>query len=113
MTFDLSLPPPGLPGSSTPRRVSCRRLLLERRELIIRGMTEGRLNHLLDVLRSRQALNYEAYEIITAAVTLAARTRSLLDTCCCLGEKVAALVAVTLGLVSATTTTKGNTQLAH
>ncbi|XP_031425287.1 receptor-interacting serine/threonine-protein kinase 2 isoform X2 [Clupea harengus] len=103
----------GLPGSSTPRRVSCRRLLLERRELIIRGMTEGRLNHLLDVLRSRQALNYEAYEIITAAVTLAARTRSLLDTCCCLGEKVAALVAVTLGLVSATTTTKGNTQLAH
>ncbi|KAL2089047.1 hypothetical protein ACEWY4_015946 [Coilia grayii] len=100
----------GQPGSSPPRRrLSCRSLLLERRELIVRGMTEGRLNHLLDVLRARRALSYEAYEIITATVTLAARTRSLLDTCCCLGEKVAALVALTLGLVSTTTTTTPTT----
>ncbi|XP_041916706.1 receptor-interacting serine/threonine-protein kinase 2 [Alosa sapidissima] len=107
---------PGLPSSSPLRRVSCCGLLLERRELIVRWMTEGRLNHLLDVLRSRQALSYEAYEIITAAVTLAARTRCMLDTCCCLGERVAALVAVTLGLVSATSTTiatRDRTQLAH
>ncbi|XP_062405815.1 receptor-interacting serine/threonine-protein kinase 2 isoform X2 [Sardina pilchardus] len=107
---------PGLPSSSPPRRVSCCGLLLERRELIVRWMTEGRLNHLLDVLRSRQALSYEAYEIITAAVTLAARTRCMLDTCCCLGERVAALVAVTLGLVSASSTAtaaRGRAQLAH
>lgn len=76
-------------------------------------MTEGRLNHLLDVLRSRQALSYEAYEIITTTVTLAARTRCMLDTCCCLGERVAALVAITLGLVSASTTTRDKSQLAH
>ncbi|XP_063044923.1 receptor-interacting serine/threonine-protein kinase 2 [Engraulis encrasicolus] len=107
--------------SPAPRRLSCLLLLQERRELIVRGMTEGRLNHLLDVLRSRGVLSCEAYEIITATATLAARTRSLLDTCHCLGEKVAALVAVTLGLVSVrsssttttTSSTRGNTTLAH
>lgn len=63
-------------------------------------MTEGRLNNLLDVLRARHAVTREDYEFITAAMTLSARTRCLLDTCACLGEKVAILVATTLGLVS-------------
>lgn len=84
------------------------RLLQERREAIVRCMTEGRLNNLLDVLRARQAVTRETYEIITAALTLNARTRCLLDICSCLGENVAILVATTLGLVS----TK-NTQIAH
>ncbi|XP_036400474.1 receptor-interacting serine/threonine-protein kinase 2 [Megalops cyprinoides] len=83
---------------------SCCRILRERREVIVRGMTEGRLNYVLDVLRARQALSREAYELITAALTLAARTRSLLDTCLCLGEGAATLVASSLGLVSVVTT---------
>ncbi|XP_077084538.1 receptor-interacting serine/threonine-protein kinase 2 isoform X2 [Siphateles boraxobius] len=79
---------------------SCCRLLQERREAIVRCMTEGRLNNLLDVLRARHAVTRETYEIITAALTLTARTRCLLDLCACLGENVAILVATTLGLVS-------------
>ncbi|XP_029112932.1 receptor-interacting serine/threonine-protein kinase 2 [Scleropages formosus] len=91
---------------------SCCRILQERREAIVRGMTEGRLNNLLDVLRSRKALSQEEYELITAALTLAARTRSLLDTCLCLGEGVARLVAFTLGLVS-TPTIHGPSRLSY
>ncbi|XP_073693629.1 receptor-interacting serine/threonine-protein kinase 2 [Garra rufa] len=87
---------------------SCCRLLQERREAIVRWMTEGRLNNLLDVLRARQAVTRETYEIITAALTLTARTRCLLDICVCLGENVAILVATTLGLVSTE-----NTQTTH
>lgn len=79
---------------------SCCQLLQERREAIVRCMTEGRLNNLLDVLRARHAVTRETYEIITAALTLTARTRCLLDICACLGENVAILVATTLGLVS-------------
>lgn len=63
-------------------------------------MTEGRLNNLLDVLRARRAVTREDYEFIMAAMTLSARTRCLLDMCACLGERVAVLVATTLGLVS-------------
>uniref|UniRef100_A0A671SJV5 Receptor-interacting serine/threonine-protein kinase 2-like n=2 Tax=Sinocyclocheilus anshuiensis TaxID=1608454 RepID=A0A671SJV5_9TELE len=87
---------------------SCCRLLQERRQVIVRCMTEGRLNNLLDVLRARQAVTREMYEIITAALTLTARTRCLLDVCACLGENVAILVATTLGLVSTE-----NTQTTH
>ncbi|XP_072516691.1 receptor-interacting serine/threonine-protein kinase 2 isoform X2 [Salminus brasiliensis] len=88
---------------------SCCRLLQERREAIVHCMTEGRLNYLLDVLRARQAVTREAYELITAALTLTARTRCLLDICACLGENVAVLVASTLGLVS-TEATHGHTR---
>ncbi|XP_052001579.1 receptor-interacting serine/threonine-protein kinase 2 [Xyrauchen texanus] len=80
--------------------MSCCRLLQERRETIVRCMTEGQLNNLLDRLRARRAVTRETYEIITAALTLTARTRCLLDICACLGENVAILVATTLGLVS-------------
>ncbi|XP_051505742.1 receptor-interacting serine/threonine-protein kinase 2-like [Myxocyprinus asiaticus] len=79
---------------------SCCRLLQERRESIVRCMTEGRLNNLLDVMRAQQAVTRETYEIITGALTLTERTRCLLDICTCLGENVAILVATTLGLVS-------------
>ncbi|KAK3562207.1 hypothetical protein QTP86_030343 [Hemibagrus guttatus] len=83
---------------------TCCRLLQERREAIVQFMTEGRLNNLLDVLRAKRAVTREDYEFIMAAMTLSARTRCLLDTCACLGEKVAVLVATTLGLVSMETT---------
>ncbi|XP_028812516.1 receptor-interacting serine/threonine-protein kinase 2 isoform X1 [Denticeps clupeoides] len=78
------------------RRSSCCRLLQEKRGAVIQAMTEGRLNHILDVLRSRQALTRESYELIQAGLTLDARTRALLDTCECLGEKASALVVSTL-----------------
>ncbi|XP_045074248.1 receptor-interacting serine/threonine-protein kinase 2 isoform X2 [Coregonus clupeaformis] len=96
----------------TPMAVSCCRILRERREGIIRGMTEGRLNNLLDVLISRRALPLEAYEVISASLTLTARTRSLLDTCACLGEHAASLVATTLGLMSIATN-RGPPQMSH
>ncbi|XP_026992377.2 receptor-interacting serine/threonine-protein kinase 2 [Tachysurus fulvidraco] len=80
--------------------LTCCQLLQERRETIVHFMTEGRLNRLLDMLRARRAVTREDYEFITSAMTLSARTRCLLDTCACLGEKVAILVANTLGLVS-------------
>ncbi|XP_058256130.1 receptor-interacting serine/threonine-protein kinase 2 [Hemibagrus wyckioides] len=83
---------------------TCCRLLQERREAIVQFMTEGRLNNLLDVLRARRVVTREDYEFIMAAMTLSARTRCLLDTCACLGEKVAVLIATTLGLVSMETT---------
>ncbi|KAK6480100.1 receptor-interacting serine/threonine-protein kinase 2 [Huso huso] len=79
---------------------SCCQILQDRRGSIVRGMTEGRLNYVLDRLRSRQALAREDYEYITAALTLAARTRCLLDTCLCLGEGTAQLVVQALGLGS-------------
>ncbi|MBN3317925.1 RIPK2 kinase, partial [Atractosteus spatula] len=84
-----------LPGKS------CCQILQDRRESIVRGLTEGGLNKILDMLRSRQLLTPEAYELVTAARTLADRTRSLLDTCMCLGERAAELLVVALGLVSA------------
>ncbi|XP_015223871.2 receptor-interacting serine/threonine-protein kinase 2 isoform X1 [Lepisosteus oculatus] len=84
-----------LPGKS------CCQILQDRRESIVRGLTEGGLNKILDMLRSRQLLTPEAYELVRAARTLADRTRSLLDTCVCLGERAAELLVVALGLVSA------------
>lgn len=52
-------------------------------------MTEGLLNHALDVLRSQQALSRMDYESISARPTVSARARALLDTCLCLGERAA------------------------
>nr|XP_060644230.1 receptor-interacting serine/threonine-protein kinase 2-like [Anolis sagrei ordinatus] len=66
------------------------------RETILHCMTEGRLNHLLDVLRSQQLLSRMDYECITSFPTLTARSRALLDTCLGLGEKAAQTVVSVL-----------------
>ncbi|XP_008112157.2 receptor-interacting serine/threonine-protein kinase 2 [Anolis carolinensis] len=66
------------------------------RETILHCMTEGRLNHLLDVLRSQQLLSRTDYESITSFPTLTARSRALLDTCLGLGEKAAQTVVSVL-----------------
>ncbi|KAJ7312027.1 hypothetical protein JRQ81_006357 [Phrynocephalus forsythii] len=63
-----------------------------RRETILSCMTEGRLNHLMDVLRSRQLLSRMDYEMIMSFPTLTGRARALLDTCLGLGEKASQAV---------------------
>ncbi|XP_053126429.1 receptor-interacting serine/threonine-protein kinase 2-like [Hemicordylus capensis] len=66
------------------------------REAILSGMTEGRLNQILDVLRSQRLLSRMDYETITAFPTLTGRARALLDTCLRLGEKAAQTVVTVL-----------------
>ncbi|KAH0619499.1 hypothetical protein JD844_000161 [Phrynosoma platyrhinos] len=77
------------------KQKSCSILACER-ETILNCMTEGRLNHLLDVLRSQQLLSRTDYEMITSFPTLTARTRAMLDTCLSLGEKAAQIVVSVL-----------------
>ncbi|KAM6430455.1 receptor-interacting serine/threonine-protein kinase 2-like [Liasis olivaceus] len=71
-------------------------ILVLGRETILSSMTEGRLNHLLDVLRSQQLLSRVDYEMITSLPTLTGRTRALIDTCLGLGEKAAEMVVAVL-----------------
>uniref|UniRef100_A0A8C5RCT0 CARD domain-containing protein n=1 Tax=Laticauda laticaudata TaxID=8630 RepID=A0A8C5RCT0_LATLA len=59
-------------------------------------MTDGRLNHLLDVLRAQQLLPKADYEMITSYPTLTVRTRALIDTCLSLGEQAAETVVTVL-----------------
>uniref|UniRef100_UPI00398EF7D2 receptor-interacting serine/threonine-protein kinase 2 isoform X2 n=1 Tax=Pristiophorus japonicus TaxID=55135 RepID=UPI00398EF7D2 len=73
-------------------KIPCIQILKECRECLIKSMTEGRLNHILDVLRSQQLLTKSDYETITASITRSGRTRALLDTCLCLGEEPAKIV---------------------
>lgn len=74
---------------------NCCTILTYGRESILRFMTEGRLNHILDVLRSQQILSRTDYETITSFPTVTSRARALLDTCLSLGEKAAqAVVAI-------------------
>ncbi|XP_038596524.1 receptor-interacting serine/threonine-protein kinase 2-like isoform X2 [Tachyglossus aculeatus] len=83
-------------GASHPE--NCCQVLEWRREAILRRMTEGWLNRVLDALRSRQALSRADYEAITSGPTVTARARVLLDTCLCLGEGASqVVVAVLLG----------------
>ncbi|XP_051627242.1 receptor-interacting serine/threonine-protein kinase 2-like [Manacus candei] len=64
-------------------------ILTCQRQSILSCMTEGRLNHLLDVLRSQQTLSRPDYETISSHPTVTGRARALLDTCLCLGERAA------------------------
>uniref|UniRef100_A0A670YIE8 CARD domain-containing protein n=1 Tax=Pseudonaja textilis TaxID=8673 RepID=A0A670YIE8_PSETE len=68
----------------------------EMRETILSSMTDGRLNHLLDVLRAQQLLPKADYEMITSYPTLTLRTRALIDTCLSLGEQAAETVVTVL-----------------
>ncbi|OWK54091.1 Receptor-interacting serine/threonine-protein kinase 2 [Lonchura striata] len=75
---------------------NCCQILACQRQSILNCMTEGRLNHILDVLRSRQALSRVDYESITSRPTVTGRARALLDTCLCLGERAAQAVVTAL-----------------
>ncbi|KAL8194659.1 UNVERIFIED_CONTAM: hypothetical protein K2H54_028117 [Gekko kuhli] len=75
---------------------NCCAILACGRESILSFMTEGRLNHILDVLRSQQILSRMDYETITSFPTVTSRARALLDTCLGLGEKAAQTVVAIL-----------------
>uniref|UniRef100_A0A8B9Q4R2 Receptor-interacting serine/threonine-protein kinase 2 n=1 Tax=Apteryx owenii TaxID=8824 RepID=A0A8B9Q4R2_APTOW len=77
---------------------NCCQILTCRREAILSCMTEGRLNHILDVLRSQQTLSRVDYETITSYPTVTGRARALLDTCLCLGERAAQVVVTVLSV---------------
>ncbi|XP_026544120.1 receptor-interacting serine/threonine-protein kinase 2-like [Notechis scutatus] len=79
----------------TCKEKNCSILTLER-ETILSSMTDGRLNHLLDVLRAQQLLPKADYEMITSYPTLTLRTRALIDTCLSLGEQAAETVVTVL-----------------
>ncbi|XP_048371206.1 receptor-interacting serine/threonine-protein kinase 2-like [Sphaerodactylus townsendi] len=83
---------PGCPLTDPCSKGSCCTILACRREPILHFMTEGRLNHILDVLRSQQILSRTDYETITSFSTVTSRARALLDTCLSLGEKAAQTV---------------------
>ncbi|XP_062356268.1 receptor-interacting serine/threonine-protein kinase 2-like [Cinclus cinclus] len=80
------------------RKGNCCQILACQRQTILNCMTEGRLNHILDVLRSQQSLSRMDYESITSYPTVTGRARALLDTCLCLGERAAQAVVTALSL---------------
>ncbi|KAM9228367.1 receptor-interacting serine/threonine-protein kinase 2-like [Leptosomus discolor] len=77
---------------------NCCQILACQRQTILSCMTEGRLNHILDVLRSQQTLSRMDYETITSCPTVTGRARALLDTCLCLGETAAQVVVTVLSM---------------
>nr|XP_009939266.1 PREDICTED: receptor-interacting serine/threonine-protein kinase 2-like [Opisthocomus hoazin] len=77
---------------------NCCRILACQRQTILSCMTEGRLNHILDVLRSQQTLSRMDYETIISYPTVTGRARALLDTCLCLGERAARVVVTVLSV---------------
>ncbi|XP_066493601.1 receptor-interacting serine/threonine-protein kinase 2-like [Tiliqua scincoides] len=74
----------------------CCAILTYSRATILGRMTEGRLNNLLDILRSQRLLSRMDYETITSFPTLTSRARALLDTCLELGEEAAQTVVAVL-----------------
>ncbi|KAM9508853.1 receptor-interacting serine/threonine-protein kinase 2-like isoform 2-T2 [Guaruba guarouba] len=80
------------------RKGNCCQILLCQRQTILNCMTEGRLNHILDVLHSQRALSRMDYETITSYPTVTGRGRALLDICLCLGERAAQVVVTALSV---------------
>ncbi|XP_074957797.1 receptor-interacting serine/threonine-protein kinase 2-like isoform X4 [Phalacrocorax aristotelis] len=86
---------------------SCQ-ILACQRQTILSCMTEGRLNHILDVLRSQQMLSRMDYETITSYPTVTGRARALLDTCLCLGENTAQVVVTALSVTKCSPLGRGS-----
>ncbi|XP_010188413.1 PREDICTED: receptor-interacting serine/threonine-protein kinase 2-like, partial [Mesitornis unicolor] len=87
---------------------SCCQILACQRQTILKFMTEGRLNHILDVLRSQQTLSRMDYETITSYPTVTGRARALLDTCLCLGERAAQVVVTELSAAKRSPLARGS-----
>ncbi|XP_068267697.1 receptor-interacting serine/threonine-protein kinase 2-like [Nyctibius grandis] len=87
---------------------NCCQILVCQRQTILSCMTEGRLNHILDVLRSQQTLSRMDYETITSYPTVTGRARALLDTCLCLGERAAQVVVTVLSVIKGSSLGQGS-----
>ncbi|KAM6118059.1 receptor-interacting serine/threonine-protein kinase 2-like [Pterocles gutturalis] len=87
---------------------NCCQILACQRQTILSCMTEGRLNHILDVLRSQQTLSRMDYETITSYPTVTGRARALLDTCLCLGERAAQVVVTVLSVTKCSPLGRGS-----
>ncbi|XP_005504816.2 receptor-interacting serine/threonine-protein kinase 2 isoform X1 [Columba livia] len=87
---------------------NCCQILSCQRRTILSCMTEGRLNHILDVLRSQQTLSRMDYETITSYPTVTGRARALLDTCLCLGEQAAQVVVTVLSVTKCSPLGRGS-----
>ncbi|XP_075621964.1 receptor-interacting serine/threonine-protein kinase 2 isoform X2 [Balearica regulorum gibbericeps] len=87
---------------------NCCQVLACQRQTILSCMTEGRLNHILDVLRSQQILSRMDYETITSYPTVTGRARALLDTCLCLGERAAQVVVTVLSVTKCSSLGRGS-----
>ncbi|XP_010151519.1 PREDICTED: receptor-interacting serine/threonine-protein kinase 2-like [Eurypyga helias] len=87
---------------------NCCQILACQRQTILTCMTEGRLNHILDVLRSQQTLSRMDYETITSYPTVTGRARALLDTCLCLGESAAQAVVTALSVTKGSPLRRGS-----
>ncbi|XP_074439308.1 receptor-interacting serine/threonine-protein kinase 2-like isoform X3 [Larus michahellis] len=87
---------------------NCCQILACQRQTILSCMTEGRLNHILDVLRSQQTLSRMDYETITSYPTVTGRARALLDTCLCLGERAARVVVTVLSVTKCSPLAQGS-----
>lgn len=87
---------------------NCCQVLACQRQTILSCMTEGRLNHILDVLRSKQTLSRMDYETITSYPTVTGRARALLDTCLCLGESAAQVVVTALSVTKCSPLGRGS-----
>ncbi|XP_075045012.1 receptor-interacting serine/threonine-protein kinase 2-like [Mixophyes fleayi] len=61
--------------------------LRRNREIILKSMTQGHLNHLIDIMRSKCVLTRDDSENICAEKTLTCKTRKWLDTCSEKGEE--------------------------
>ncbi|XP_040265803.1 receptor-interacting serine/threonine-protein kinase 2-like isoform X2 [Bufo bufo] len=61
--------------------------LKKNRETILKRVSEGHLNHLIDIMRSKFVLSRDDSENINAERTLKERTRKCLDTCSEKGEE--------------------------
>ncbi|XP_009981064.1 PREDICTED: receptor-interacting serine/threonine-protein kinase 2-like [Tauraco erythrolophus] len=87
---------------------NCCQILACQRQTILSCMTEGRVNHILDVLRSQQTLSRMDYETITSYPTVTSRARALLDTCLCLGENAAQVVVTVLSVTKCSPLGRGS-----
>nr|XP_009477637.1 PREDICTED: receptor-interacting serine/threonine-protein kinase 2-like [Pelecanus crispus] len=87
---------------------NCSQVLACQRQTILSCMTEGRLNHILDILRSQQTLSRMDYETITSYPTVTGRARALLDTCLCLGEGAAQVVVTALSVTRSSPLGRGS-----
>ncbi|CAH2324570.1 receptor-interacting serine threonine- kinase 2-like [Pelobates cultripes] len=72
--------------------------LIEIRESLVQDMTEGKLNRLLDILRSSQIFSRDEYEVINSKITLTNKVRQFLDICCEKGEEASRTVLQSLSV---------------